>query len=101
MGHVNISIQRVTDSRLSAHHDTVKRLMIQFPKLNAACVILYDSKEVIDTRGSVQVLLLNICIFFFLWYLYFWGHVLEEVYITQKNIQTSGLSLENCLVSTG
>ncbi|CAH2251110.1 Hypothetical predicted protein [Pelobates cultripes] len=44
------------------------------------------------------MLLPAVCDFSFLCYLSFWCEVLEEVNITQKYLQTVGLTLEKCIV---
>ncbi|CAH2312268.1 zinc finger MYM-type 1-like [Pelobates cultripes] len=72
--------------------------MANFEKLTSALDKLSNPKENVDTRGPAQMLLSAVCDFSFLCYLSFWCEVLEEVNITQKYLQTVGLTLEKCIV---
>lgn len=96
--HVNITVKRVNETRWSAHHDAVKPVINQFTELVDAIEALTDPAENIDTRGSAQILLSNVCDFSFLCYLNFWHNILEEVNAAQKYLQIAGLSLEKCVV---
>ncbi|XP_042235923.1 uncharacterized protein LOC121875432 [Homarus americanus] len=95
---MNLTVKRLSQTRWSAHHDAVKPLKKQFEKLIIALETLMDQRENVDTRGSAKVLLKAVCDFYFLGYLCFWCDVLEEVNLTQKYLQTQGVSLEKCTV---
>ncbi|CAH2310718.1 zinc finger MYM-type 1-like [Pelobates cultripes] len=98
MENVGVTVKRLSQTRWSAHCDAVKPVRANFEKLTSALEKLCNPKENVDTRGSAQMLLSAICDFSFLCYLSFWCDVLEEVNITQKYLQTVGLTLEKCIV---
>ncbi|XP_077341212.1 zinc finger MYM-type protein 1-like [Lithobates pipiens] len=98
MENVGVTVKRLSQTRWSAHYDAVKPVRANFEKLTSALEKLCDPKENVDTRGSAQMLLPAVCDFTFLCYLSFWCDVLGEVNITQKYLQTVGLTLEKCIV---
>ncbi|CAN7938939.1 unnamed protein product [Ixodes hexagonus] len=55
---------------------------------------LCEPQENVDTRGAAQCLLVTVCNFTFLCYLYLWCAVLDEVNAAQLYLQTKGLSLD-------
>lgn len=101
MKSVGVSVKRLVETRWSAHHDAVKPLKNNFEKFVSTLEDMSDpssSRENADTREAASTLLPALCDFSSLCYLSFWCEVLEEVNQTQKNIQTSGLSLEKCVI---
>ncbi|XP_063302374.1 zinc finger MYM-type protein 1-like [Pelobates fuscus] len=98
MENLGVTVKRLSQTRWSAHYDAVKPVRANFEKLTSALEKLCNPKENVDTRGSAQMLLSAVCDFSFLCYLSFWCEVLEEVNITQKYLQTVGLTLEKCIV---
>lgn len=76
----------------------MKPLKVNFEKSIFALESLCDPKETVDTRGSACILLMAACDFSFLSYLSSWREILEEVNLTQKYLQTRGISLEKCTV---
>ncbi|RUM29574.1 MAG: hypothetical protein DSY42_06210 [Aquifex sp.] len=95
---MDLTVKKLSQTRWSAHHDAVKPLKKQFGKLIAALETLTDHRENVDTRGSAECLLKAVCDFSFLGFLSFWCDILEEVNLTQKYLQTEGISLEKCNV---
>ncbi|CAH2295677.1 Hypothetical predicted protein [Pelobates cultripes] len=98
MENLGVTVKRLSQTRWSAHYDDVKPVRASFEKLTSALEKLCNPKENVDTRGSAQMLLSAVCDFSFLCYLSFWCEVLQEVNITQKYLQTVGLTLEKCIV---
>lgn len=101
MKSVGVSVKRLVETRWSAHHDAVKSLKNNFETLVSTLEDMCDprsSRENVDTREAASTLLPALCDFSFLCYLSFWCEILEEVNETQKYIQTSGLSLEKCVI---
>lgn len=101
MKSVGVSVKRLVETRWSAHHDAVKLLKNNFEKFISTLEDMSDpssSRENADTREAASTLLPALCDFSSLCYLSFWCEVLEEVNQTQKYIQTSGLSLEKCVI---
>ncbi|CAH2327032.1 zinc finger MYM-type 1-like [Pelobates cultripes] len=98
MENLGVTVKTLSQTRWSAHYDAVKPVRANFEKLTSALEQLCNPKENVDTRGSAQMLLSAVCDFSFLCYLSFWCEVLEEVNITQKYLQTVGLTLEKCIV---
>ncbi|CAH2315499.1 zinc finger MYM-type 1-like [Pelobates cultripes] len=98
MENVGVTVKRLSQTRWSAHYDAVKPVRANFEKLTSALEKFCNPKENVATRGSAQMLQSAVCDFSFLCYLSFWCEVLEEVNITQKYLQTVGLTLEKCIV---
>ncbi|XP_040197560.1 zinc finger MYM-type protein 1-like [Rana temporaria] len=92
--HTGVSVKRLSTTRWSAHHAAVKPVKEKFDLFVSAIEALCDTCENLDTRGAAECLLPAVCDFTFLCYLYFWGHVLQEVDVTQQYLQTKGLSLD-------
>ncbi|CAH2275795.1 chloride anion exchanger-like [Pelobates cultripes] len=84
MENVGVTVKRLSQTRWSAHYDAVKPVRANFEKLTSALEKLCNPKENVDTRGSAQMLLSA---------KNFWCEVL-----TQKYLQTVGLTLEKCIV---
>ena len=82
--HVLIVVKRVTDTRWSAHYETVKTLQHYFLDLVSALNELCDQNENIDTRTQACGILDAIQQFSFVSFLRFWMEVLRESYDTQK-----------------
>jgi len=91
---VGVTVKRLSGTRWSEHYNAVKPVMNNFQKLVIALEMLCDPSENVDTRGSAQMLIKNICDFNFLSYLHLWCNVLEEVNHTQKYLQTKGIGLD-------
>ncbi len=96
---MNVRVKKLSETRWSAHYDAVELLKKQFDKLLASLETLTDQRENVDTRGTAESLLKALCDFSFLGYLSFWCDVLEEVDLTQKYLQTEGLSLKTCSIT--
>lgn len=95
--HTGMSMKRLSTTRWSAHSAAVRSVKEKFDEIVAAIEALCDPQENLDTRGTAQGLLSAVCNFTFLCYIYFWCNVLEEVNLTQKYLQTKGLTLDKAV----
>ncbi|KAK5642823.1 hypothetical protein RI129_008990 [Pyrocoelia pectoralis] len=92
---VGKTLKRLSDTRWSAHHASVKAVRQNVEQLVLTLEEMCDpSKENLDTRSAASVLLPAICDFTFLCYLEFWNMILEEVNLTQKYLQTPEITLD-------
>ena len=94
--HVPIVVKRVLDTRWSANYEAVKAFQHCFLDVVRALNELCDQYENTDTREQSLGTLNAIQRFSIVSFLQFWMEVLRESYDTQKYLQRTGLSLENC-----
>lgn len=91
---VGVAVKRLSDTRWSAQQAAVKPVMNNFGKLIDAVEKLCDESENLDTRGSAQIIMANVCDFTFLAFLRLWTDILEEINHTQRYLQIKGISLD-------
>lgn len=96
--HTNVTVKRLSQTRWSAHHDAVKPINANYDGLISAIETLSNPCENLNTRASARTLLPAVCDFTFLCYLFFWCDVLQEIDLTQKYLQTKGLSLDKVVI---
>ncbi|CAN7946090.1 unnamed protein product [Ixodes hexagonus] len=94
ISHTGVALKRLSATRWSAHYAAVKPVKEHFDELVAAMQALCEPQENVDTRGAAQCLLVTVCDFTFLCYLYLWCAVLDEVNAAQLYLQTKGISLD-------
>ncbi|CAN7983404.1 unnamed protein product, partial [Ixodes hexagonus] len=96
ISHTGVPLKRLSATRWNAHYAAVKPVKEHFGEL---VVAMCEPQENVDTRGAAQCLLVTVCDFTFLCYLYLWGFfdmhsLLDEVNAAQLYLQTKGLSLD-------
>ena len=89
-------VKRVTDTRWSAHYESVKALHLGIDGIVNALEELCDQNENVDTRGQAHDVSDAFQHVSFLSYLHFWKEVLRESNDAQKYLQQKDFPLEKC-----
>lgn len=92
------SLKRLSDTRWSAHYDSVKAVKENLETIVSTLEDMQDpSLANLDTRSAASLLLPAICDFTFLTYLQFWHTILMEVNLVQQYLQSPKMTLDKGL----
>ncbi len=69
---MDLTVKKLSETRWSAPHAAVKPLTKHFGNLIRALETLTDYRENVDTRGSAEYLLKEVCYFSFLGFFFFY-----------------------------
>ena len=93
------TVKSVVETRWSAKHDAVAAVKCHCDKVYDALEKLTEPTENSDTRADAGKVLSSISTFSFISFLNLWGDVLPEVDKVQQYLQTTGIGIDQSLLS--